>query len=94
MGDLSSVVDFCAQAALLIMTLLLLPCAFRVVTASSAAERLQAIDTITTLLIGIIALLALTAGNAQYIDVAIAVAALSFVGTLGVARFLAEGKAF
>ncbi|MBL8130478.1 MAG: pH regulation protein F [Anaerolineae bacterium] len=94
MVDLSGLVQFSVQAALLITTLLLLPCAYRVAVAESSAELLQVIDTITTLLIGIIALLALSAGNAQYIDVAIALAALAFIGTLGVARFLAEGKAF
>src|SRR5690606_35862693 len=46
------------QAALLILVALIFPCVYRVWIGPSPADRLQAIDTITTLLIGIIIVLA------------------------------------
>jgi len=46
------------------------------------------------LLIGIIVLLGLVQGSSLVIDVGIALAALSFVGTLAVARYISDGKVF
>lgn len=82
------------QIALVFMIALLIPCVYRVLKGPSPADRLQAIDTITTLLIGIIILLALIQGSSFVIDVALALAAFSFVGTLAIARYLADGKVF
>ena len=51
-------------------------------------------DTITTLLIGIIVILALLQGIGMFIDVAIALAAFAFIGTIALARYISEGKVF
>jgi multicomponent Na+:H+ antiporter subunit F len=82
------------QLGLIVMIVLLLPCAYRVFRGPSPADRLQAIDTITTLLIGIIILLSIVQRSSFVVDVALALAAFSFVGTLAIARYLAEGRAF
>ncbi|MFN8375049.1 MAG: monovalent cation/H+ antiporter complex subunit F [Anaerolineae bacterium] len=82
------------QAALVLLIAMLLPCAYRAAVGPSAADRLQAIDTITTLLIGIIILLAIVQQEWMYVDVALALAALGFIGTLALARYIAEGKVF
>lgn len=82
------------QIALIIMIGLLIPATYRVVIGPTPSDRLQAIDTITTLLIGIIVLLGLVQGSSLVIDVGIALAALSFVGTLAVARYISDGKVF
>lgn len=86
--------NIAVQLALIVMIILLLPATYRVVVGPHPSDRLQAIDTITTLLIGIIVLLGLVQGSALVIDVGIALAAFSFVGTLAVARYLCEGKVF
>jgi len=90
----SEFVDAIVQIALVIMVGLLLPCAYRVFIGPSAVDRLQAIETITTLLIGIIVLLAIIQGSAFVVDVALALAAFSFVATLAIARYLSEGRMF
>ncbi len=82
------------QIAVVIMILLILPCAYRVFVGPTPADRLQAIDALTALLIGIIVLLALIQGTSFVIDVALALAAFSFVGTLAIARYLSEGRVF
>jgi len=82
------------QIALIFMIGLLIPATYRVVIGPTPSDRLQAIDTITTLLIGIIVLLGLVQGSSLVIDVGIALAALSFVGTLAVARYISDGKVF
>lgn len=91
---MSEIVTLVVQIALTIMVLLLLPVAWRALVGPSAADRLQAIDSITTLLIGIIILLALLQGSSLVIDVALALAAFAFISTLAIARYLAEGRVF
>ena len=91
---MSELVQISAQVALVILILLMLPCAYRAWAGPTPGDRLQAIDTITTLLIGIIITLALQWGTVMYIDVAIALAAFGFIGTLALSRYIAEGKVF
>ncbi len=91
---MSELVTLVVQIALTIMVLLLLPVAWRALVGPSTADRLQAIDSITTLLIGIIILLALLQGSSLVIDVALALAAFAFISTLAIARYLAEGRVF
>ena len=82
------------QAALIVLIVLIIPCAYRVWLGPSAADRLQAIDAITTLLIGIIIVLAVLRGTVMFIDVGIALAAFGFIGTVALARYISEGKVF
>jgi multicomponent Na+:H+ antiporter subunit F len=91
---MNGVIQLSIQAALVVLVVLILPCAYRVWIGPTAADRLQAIDAITTLLIGIIIVLALLRETAMYIDVAIAIAAFSFIGTIALARYISEGKVF
>ncbi len=90
----SELIQLSIQVALIILVALIVPCAYRVWVGPTAADRLQAIDAITTLLIGIIVVLALLRGTVMYIDVAIALAAFGFIGTLALARYISEGKVF
>ncbi len=91
---MSEVASVLVQIALIIMIALLMPCVYRMFAGPSPADRLQALDTITTLLIGIIILLALIQGSSFVVDVALALAAFGFVATLAIARYLSEGRVF
>jgi multisubunit Na+/H+ antiporter MnhF subunit len=91
---MSPMFQLSVQAALMILIVLIIPCAYRVWIGPTAPDRLQAIDAITTLLIGIIIVLALLRDTAMFIDVAIAIAAFGFIGTIALARYISEGKAF
>ncbi len=82
------------QAAMVVLVLLILPCAYRAWIGPTVPDRLQAIDTITTLLIGIIIVLALLRNTVMFIDVAITIAAFAFIGTIALARYISEGRAF
>ncbi len=91
---MSELANIGIQLALVIMVVLLVPCVWRVVVAHSAAERLQAVDLLTTLLVGIVVVLALVEGVAFVVDIGIALAAFSFIGTLAIARYLSDGRLF
>lgn len=82
------------QVGLVALVLMIVPCAYRVWVGPSAPDRLQGMDAITTLLIGIIIVLALLQGVSMFIDVALAIAAFAFIGTLALARYISEGKVF
>jgi len=87
-----------AQAAiklvLLALVSLLIPASYRVIVGKTLPDRLQAVDPITTLLIGIIVMLALVEGTQVFVDMAIALAAFAFVGTISIARYISEGRGF
>jgi multicomponent Na+:H+ antiporter subunit F len=91
---MSQITLFSLQAALIVLVTLILPCAYRAAVGPSAADRLQAIDTITTLLIGIIVILALVRQEWMFVDIGIALAAFGFIATLALARYISEGKVF
>lgn len=80
--------------AMVVLVMLLAACSYRVVRGPSPSDRLQATDTITTVLIGIIVVLVLVQESAFLIDVGIALAAFAFVGTVAIARYLSEGRLF
>jgi len=82
------------QGAVIVLIALLLPCIYQLARSRTAADRLQIIDTITTLLIGIIVVLALLRGDWMFIDIAIALAAFAFIGTLALARYISEKRVF
>lgn len=71
---------------------LLIPASYRVIAGETLPDRLQAVDLITTLLIGIIVMLALVEGAQGFVDMAIALAAFAFVGTISIARYISEGR--
>jgi multisubunit Na+/H+ antiporter MnhF subunit len=91
---MSLITFYILEGALAVIVLLLLPCLYRVFVGPSPADRLQAVDTITTLLIGIIILLALIQQSSLILDIGIALAAFSFIATLALARYLSEGRVF
>lgn len=90
----SELAQLAIQIMLLIMVILLIPASYRVVIGGTLPDKLQAVDLITTLLIGIIVLLALVEGTEVFIDLAIALAAFAFIGTISIARYISEGRVF
>jgi len=75
---------------ILILTSLLL--LFRVLMGPTAADRVVAVDIFGILIVGLCALLCIITSKNWYIDIGIAWALQSFVGTLALAKYL-EGRA-
>lgn len=91
---MSDFIQFGVQAALVVLFVLIAPCVYRIWVGPTPADRLQAIDAVTTLLIGVIIVLAVLRDTMMFVDVAIALAAFAFIGTIALARYISEGKAF
>ncbi len=82
------------EIVLVTLVLLMLPCGWRAWRGPTTADRLLAIDVITTLLAGVMVVLALIYEQGMFADVALALGALSFIGTIGISRYVAEGSVF
>lgn len=65
----------------------------RIFKGPTAADRSVAVDILGILVVGFCAILAVYTGKSWYMDIAIAWALQSFIGTLALAKFL-EGKNF
>jgi multicomponent Na+:H+ antiporter subunit F len=89
-----TLIDAGLLLALVVMVVLLIGSSYRVIRGPSPSDRLQATDAMTSIFIGIIVVLVLVQRSALLIDVAIALAAFAFVGTVAVARYLSEGRLF
>jgi multicomponent Na+:H+ antiporter subunit F len=89
-----ALVQFTLDLTLVVLVALLIPTAYRIVKGPRIADRMLGVDMITTLLLGSIVLLAVIERQSLLVDVALAVAALSFIGTLAIARFVGEGRVF
>ena len=68
-------------------------CLFRVFMGPTGADRIVAIDIFGIMIIGFCAVLTISTGRSWYIDIGIAWALQSFIGTLALSKYL-EGKGF
>jgi multicomponent Na+:H+ antiporter subunit F len=68
-------------------------CLYRIGRGPTAPDRTVAIDILGIVIVGFCALLGLATGKDFYLNVALAWALLSFIGTIALAKFL-EGRGF
>ena len=68
-------------------------CLYRIGKGPSAPDRTVAIDILGTLMVGFCCILALQTQQEYYMNIAIAWALISFVGTLALAKYL-EGRPY
>ncbi|MDQ7858143.1 MAG: cation:proton antiporter [Armatimonadota bacterium] len=73
-------------AAALVLTL------YRIVRGPSAPDRVVALDLLTVVVIGMIAAYEVATDQPVYLDVAITLALVSFLGTIAFARYVERGR--
>lgn len=73
---------------------LVIACALLVLRAPSTASRILALDTLVLILIGLLVLWSAAEGVPYFLDAALVLSLLGFVGTLAAARFHGEGRIF
>ncbi len=81
------------QIALLLLTFGSALCLYRIGRGPTAPDRTVAIDILGTLVVGFCCVMALWTGLEYYMNIAIAWALISFVGTLALAKYL-EGRTY
>jgi multisubunit Na+/H+ antiporter MnhF subunit len=80
--------------ALVIHVLLIGICLWRVWRGENGIDRLLNADVIGTLMLGIFVLLALFENALLYLDAALGLAVLAMIGTIALARFIANKRVF
>jgi len=86
-------VPYLIYAFILPILSLALLCSFiRLVRGPSLPDRVVALDLMATLVIGIVAVYSIATGRSAYLDVAIILALIAFLGTVAFAYYLQRGK--
>lgn len=80
--------DITIGIALLMLTVAALLTFLRVVRGPTLPDRVVAIDLIGVLIVGVIVVAAAATGDQTFLDVAIVIALISFVGTVAYARYV------
>lgn len=65
---------------------------FRLVRGPSLPDRVVALDLMATLVIGIVAAYSVATGQSAYLDVAIILALIAFLGTVAFAYYIQRGE--
>ena len=83
--------DFVGRS-LFVLVLASAMCHYRISRGPTAADRIVAVDTLGILIVGFCAILGISTGRSWYMDIGIAWALQSFIGSLALAKHM-EGKA-
>jgi multisubunit Na+/H+ antiporter MnhF subunit len=84
-------IEVVTTLAVLILALCIIMAAYRVFAGPSQPDRVIALEVIGTNVVGLILVLGIKAGSHIYVDAALVIALLSFLGTVSLAKYLAGG---
>jgi multisubunit Na+/H+ antiporter MnhF subunit len=84
-------IDWVTTIGVLVLALSIVLASYRVFAGPSQPDRVIALDTIATNTVGLILVLDIKSGSRAYIDAALVIALLSFLGTVSLAKYLAGG---
>ncbi|CAM3744949.1 MULTISPECIES: Na(+)/H(+) antiporter subunit F1 [Paenibacillus] len=78
-------------ASLIILSLAILACLYRLIKGPSMNDRIMSLDTIGILLLSIIAVLCMLFRTTVYVDIILLIGILTFIGTTALARYIERG---
>jgi multisubunit Na+/H+ antiporter MnhF subunit len=84
-------IEVVTTLAVLILALCIVMAAYRVFAGPSQPDRVIALEVIGTNVVGLILVLGIKSGSHIYVDAALVIALLSFLGTVSLAKYLAGG---
>jgi multisubunit Na+/H+ antiporter MnhF subunit len=88
------ILEYALNISIAIHIALLGVCVWRVGRGENLIDRLIGLDMSGTLILAILVLISLITVNVIYIDIALALAALGFIGTIALARYIADQEMF
>ena len=86
--------DTVLYISLIVHTALMAVAFWRVCRGENIIDRLMGLDLLSILTLAVLVLLALVLRRKIYLDVAMGLAALSFVGTIALAKYVADEQMF
>jgi multisubunit Na+/H+ antiporter MnhF subunit len=84
-------IEVVTTLAVLVLALCIIMAAYRVFAGPSQPDRVIALEVIGTNVVGLILVLGIKSGSHIYVDAALVIALLSFLGTVSLAKYLAGG---
>jgi multisubunit Na+/H+ antiporter MnhF subunit len=91
---MGTILTYVLYLALLVHVGLLAVVLWRVWRGENVIDRLVGADLLSTLTLAVLVLLALIEGDSIYVDVALGLAALGFIGTIALAKYVADEQVF
>ncbi|WP_406657041.1 cation:proton antiporter [Methanolobus sp. ZRKC2] len=77
--------------SLSIMVLAIVPCIYRIIKGPTIPDRVIALDAMTTVIVVMLGVYSLDQGSVFFMDVALVLSIIAFVGTVTIAKYLDEG---
>ena len=77
--------------ALLFMVFAMVPCVYRTIKGPSIPDRVIGVDAMTTVIVGMLGVYSFVQGSVFFMDVALVLSIISFVGTVTISKYLDEG---
>ncbi len=91
---MATILTYVLYLALLVHIGLLAVVLWRVWRGENVIDRLMGADLLNTLVLSVLVLLALIERDGIYVDVALGLAALGFIGTIALAKYVADEQMF
>ncbi|MBI4760269.1 MAG: monovalent cation/H+ antiporter complex subunit F [Chloroflexota bacterium] len=91
---MKSLLDTTIWIVLIAHLLMVLAAAWRAWRGENSLSRLAGLDLASTLTIAVLVIISIIRASILYIDVAIAVAALSYISTIALAKYISDHKVF
>ncbi|KXS46972.1 MULTISPECIES: cation:proton antiporter [Methanohalophilus] len=80
--------------ALVFMVLSIIPCIHRIIKGPTIPDRVIAVDALTTVIVVMLGVYSFVQGSVFFMDVALVISIIAFVGTVTIAKYLDEGVVF
>lgn len=77
--------------ALLLMVFAMIPCVYRTIKGPTVPDRVIAVDAMTTVIVVMLGVYSFVQGSVFFMDVALVLSIISFVGTVTISKYLDEG---
>ncbi len=91
---MTTILNYALYISLFIHIILIAIAAWRVWRGENVIDRLMGVELMGTLTLAVLILTAVIQSRSLYIDVALGLAALGFIGTIALARYAAEEQMF
>lgn len=85
-------IDFLLSCSLLLLSLAILGCGYRLLKGPSMPDRIAALDSIGINLLAIIAVTSLLLDTQVFMDIILVIGILTFIGTTSFARYIERGR--
>lgn len=77
--------------SLTFMVLAIVPCIYRIIKGPTIPDRVIALDAMTTVIVVMLGIYSFDRGSVFFMDVALVLSIIAFVGTVTIAKYLDEG---